>query len=93
MLVSIFWAIVGVVATMAIYSNLVRDTTQERLALAAVAITAFAAAFRAWYGVHLATGDVMLAGSIAVYAVTVTYKESTRGTCDQHLPKDKRRDS
>lgn len=84
---AIFWFVVGVSATLAIYSSRVHDTLAERAALAIVALTSFAAGYRAWTGTYVPSGDISLAVAMAIYAVVIVHKNSKVEPAS--LPKDK----
>lgn len=84
---SILWMIVGICATIAVYSKQIHDTLLERIALALVALVSFGASSRAWYGVYYApSGDTSLAFAFAVYAIVIVRKHMSP---EIDLPKDK----
>lgn len=85
---SALWMIVGLCATIAVYSRQIHDTFLERVALTLVALTSFGAASRAWYGIYYApAGDTSLAFAFAVYAIVIVRKHMS--PTETALPRDK----
>lgn len=84
---SLFWLVLAIGATVAVFSKRIRDTTMERLGLAGVAIGALAAAWRTLRGSAVTDGSLWLSGFIALYVVAVIAKHLR----PEHptLPKDK----
>jgi len=83
------WFIVGLGATAAVFSRTVRDTTPERVALAAMAIAAFATGCRVIRQGWISEGFLFLSASAACYVLAVAYKH-WRGEPEE-LPADKSR--
>lgn len=85
---SALWMIVGICATIAVYSRQIHDTLPERVALALVALVSYGASSRAWYGIYYSpAGDTSLAFAFAMYALVIVRKHMA--TEETELPKDK----
>jgi hypothetical protein len=87
------WCVVGLGATVAVFSPTVRDTTAERLALAAIAMGAFATACRVIRQGWISEGGLFLSAALAFYVVAIVWKhvrEHLRGAAAP-LPNDKTR--
>lgn len=68
------WLIVAGGAVLAVFSRAVKDTTFERIGLAAVCLTATGAACRVVVAGWASAGDAALAASAAFYVAVVTAK-------------------
>lgn len=73
-LAALFWFIVGVGATLAVFSKRIRDTTAERVALSGVAIMAFATSCRVIRAGLVSEGGLLLSAFLAMYVVAVVAK-------------------
>lgn len=84
---SLFWLVLALGATVAVFSKRIRDTAMERLGLAGVALGAFAAAWRTFRGSVVTDGSLLLSGFLALYVVAIVAKHLR----PEHptIPKDK----
>jgi hypothetical protein len=73
-LAAIFWVVVGVGATLAVFSHRIRDTTAERLGLAGVAIMSFATAWRVMAAGFVSEGGLLLSFFLAFYVCSLVVK-------------------
>lgn len=73
-LAAFFWAVVGVGATLAVYSPRIRDTLPERIGLGGVAMMAFATSCRIIRAGWVSEGGLLLAGFLALYVGAVIVK-------------------
>lgn len=85
------WVIVGLGATLAVFSRTVRDTTAERIALGAIAIGAFATACRVIRQGWVSEGGLFISAALAFYVLAIAVKH-WRGE-PSTLPNDKTRPS
>ncbi|WP_219209440.1 hypothetical protein [Variovorax boronicumulans] len=85
----ICWGIVGLGATVAVFSPTVKDTTAERFALAAIAIGAFATACRVIRQGWVSEGGLFMSAALAFYVLAIAVKH-WRGE-PSTLPNDKTR--
>lgn len=74
------WLIVAGGAVLAVFSRAIKDTTFERIGLAAVSLTATGAACRIFIAGWASAGDVALAASAAFYVAAVTAKHIRKPT-------------
>lgn len=74
------WLIVAGGAVLAVFSRAIKDTTLERIGLAAVSITATGAACRIFIAGWASAGDAVLAASAAFYVAAVTVKHIRKPT-------------
>lgn len=74
------WLIVAGGAVLAVFSRAIKDTTLERIGLAAVSITATGAACRIFIAGWASAGDAVLAASTAFYVAAVTVKHIRKPT-------------
>lgn len=87
------WVVVGLGATVAVFSPTVKDTTAERFALAAIAIGAYATAFRVIRQGWVSEGGLFISAALAFYVLAIVSKhvrEHLRGK-ESPLPNDKTR--
>jgi len=70
----ICWLVVAGGAVLAVFSTSIKDTTLERVGLAAVCLTATGAACRIFVAGWASAGDAALAASAAFYVAAVTAK-------------------
>ncbi|WP_454676500.1 hypothetical protein [Achromobacter marplatensis] len=68
------WLVVAGGAVLAVFSKSVKDTTLERVGLAAICLTATGAACRIFVAGWASAGDAALAASAAFYVAAVTAK-------------------
>ena len=68
------WLVVAGGAVLAVFSKSIKDTTLERVGLAAVCLTATGAACRIFVAGWASAGDAALAASAAFYVAAVTAK-------------------
>jgi len=84
------WAVVGICATLAVLSHRIHDTTAERIGLAMVSISSFAAAWRIITAGEVTIGGLWLSVSMAVYVIAIALKhfrdEPTRPPNDKTRP-------
>jgi hypothetical protein len=85
----ICWLVVGLGATLAVFSRTVKDTTAERMALACIAIGAIATGCRVIRQGWVSEGGLFISGALAFYVVAIAVKH-WRGE-PSHLPADKSR--
>lgn len=74
------WLIVAGGAVLAVFSRAIKDTTFERIGLAAVSLTATGAACRIFMAGWASAGDAALAASTAFYVAAVTAKHIRKPT-------------
>lgn len=74
------WLIVAGGAVLAVFSRAIKDTTFERIGLAAVSLTATGAACRIFLAGWASAGDAALAASAAFYVAAVTAKHIRKPT-------------
>ncbi|CAB3947247.1 hypothetical protein [Achromobacter dolens] len=74
------WLIVAGGAVLAVFSRAIKDTTFERIGLAAVSLTATGAACRIFMAGWASAGDAALAASAAFYVAAVTAKHIRKPT-------------
>lgn len=74
------WLIVAGGAVLAVFSRAIKDTTFERIGLAAVSLTATGAACRVFIAGWASAGDAALAASAAFYVAAVTAKHIRKPT-------------
>ncbi len=74
------WLIVAGGAVLAVFSRAIKDTTFERIGLAAVSLTATGAACRIFIAGWASAGDAALAASAAFYVAAVTAKHIRKPT-------------
>ncbi|GAB1830119.1 hypothetical protein MyNCGM70_29970 [Achromobacter xylosoxidans] len=74
------WLIVAGGAVLAVFSRTIKDTTFERIGLAAVSLTATGAACRIFIAGWASAGDAALAASAAFYVAAVTAKHIRKPT-------------
>lgn len=74
------WLIVAGGALLAVFSRAIKDTTFERIGLAAVSLTATGAACRIFVAGWASAGDAALAASAAFYVAAMTAKHIRRPT-------------
>lgn len=68
------WLVVAGGAVLAVFARSVKDTTLERIGLAAICLTATGAACRIFVAGWASAGDAALAASAAFYVAAVTAK-------------------
>ena len=69
------WLVVGLGATVAVYSPRIKDTTMERAGLSAVALACFASAWQAFrLDFYDAPATLLTSGSLAFYVVALVVK-------------------
>ena len=84
------WMIVGIGATLAVYSPRVKDTTLERCGLAAVAIACIASAWHAITQDYArAPAGLLTSGALAFYVIALLLKHNRKEP--PKLPNDKTR--
>lgn len=89
-LAALFWAVVGLGATWAVFAPCIHDTLLERIGLAGVAMTAFAAAVRVLTaGEAISEGGILLPAALALYVCALIAKHSCK--CPPGIPRDKSR--
>lgn len=74
------WLVVAGGAVLAVFSRAIKDTTFERIGLAAVSLTATGAACRIFIAGWASAGDAALAASAAFYVAAVTAKHIRKPT-------------
>ncbi|BEG78485.1 hypothetical protein HBIAX_05587 [Achromobacter xylosoxidans] len=74
------WLIVAGGAVLAVFSRAIKDTTFERIGLAAVSLTATGAACRIFMAGWASAGDAALAASAAFYVAAVSAKHIRKPT-------------
>lgn len=74
------WLIVAGGAVLAVFSRAIKDTTFERIGLAAISLTATGAACRIFMAGWASAGDAALAASAAFYVAAVTAKHIRKPT-------------
>ncbi|OAS91965.1 hypothetical protein A6I77_04030 [Achromobacter xylosoxidans] len=74
------WLIVAGGAVLAVFSRAIKDTTFERIGLAAVSLTATGAACRIFMAGWASAGDAAHAASAAFYVAAVTAKHIRKPT-------------
>lgn len=74
------WLIVAGGAVLAVFSRAIKDTTFERIGLAAVSLTATGAACRIFMAGWASAGDAALAASAAFYVAAMTAKHIRKPT-------------
>ncbi|CAB3712528.1 hypothetical protein CEY09_30330 [Achromobacter marplatensis] len=68
------WLVVAGGAMLAVFATSIKDTTLERVGLAAICMTATGAACRVFVAGWASAGDAALAASAALYVAAVTVK-------------------
>lgn len=68
------WLVVAAGAVLAVFARSVKDTTLERIGLAAICLTATGAACRIFAAGWASSGDAALAASAAFYVAAVAAK-------------------